>query len=660
MKLGVGKKILGSFTVLALMVVTSSGVGMFMMRQVAKSGNALVQEKVPIKTMSMEAMLAAEQCMTSCKSYLLAHDGHKKIEKKINENLAAFDLYVSMIALGTESDEFKNSPAARVYAQKGLAVKVPRAEHSMLKTANQLLAYQAELAKNSRDLIQAHNKRRQYSFTFKGVPYDVPGFLYAVASKNRDIIKQLQGIIETGIELSPDEFDPEGSMFGSWYPTFTTQDNDLSGALAGVQMHHEKFYAAARKMLSVGQEKKSSVFDSAKRILNQLDFEVLHPILLSESKIIETEQKEQASIQAMLKTSKEISLALNELNTTADEEVAAAVKNSRKHYFRTLTIAGVLMTAIIIVTIALVVIFGALLSLSIIKPLNKAVQELDGVSRQVHDVSRHVAASSRDIASGASEQAASLEETSSALEEMSAITKENAENTNTASRIMAESEQVSQETGQMMQALIGSMDEISKASRETFTIIKAIDEIAFQTNLLALNAAVEAARAGESGRGFAVVAEEVRNLAHRAADAVRQTADLIENTSKSVQEGAGIAGRTNEAFLKLAELAEKVGVITNDLAAASGQQSSGIDQINRAVSEMNGSIQVNAASSEQSAAASQEMSSLANSMNSLVDGLVTLAKGGKAAQDLSADTEKEKPGALDVQTEQKQLSGHDA
>ena len=110
-----------------------------------------------------------------------------------------------------------------------------------------------------------------------------------------------------------------------------------------------------------------------------------------------------------------------------------------------------------------------------------------------------------------------------------------------------------------MIALVNSMDEILKASDETFKIIKTIDEIAFQTNLLALNAAVEAARAGESGRGFAVVADEVRNLAGRAADAVRHTTELIEGTSKSVRAGAEIAARTHEAFIKMAELAARSG-----------------------------------------------------------------------------------------------------
>ncbi len=147
--------------------------------------------------------------------------------------------------------------------------------------------------------------------------------------------------------------------------------------------------------------------------------------------------------------------------------------------------------------------------------------------------------------------------------------------------------------------LLPIMGEISTASEETQKIVKTIDEIAFQTNLLALNAAVEAARAGEAGAGFAVVADEVRNLAMRAADAAKSTAGLIEGTVKKIKDGVDLVGTTNEDFSKVAESSSKVGELLVEIAAASKEQSLGIEQINTAVTEMDKVTQQNAAGSEE-------------------------------------------------------------
>jgi methyl-accepting chemotaxis protein len=150
-----------------------------------------------------------------------------------------------------------------------------------------------------------------------------------------------------------------------------------------------------------------------------------------------------------------------------------------------------------------------------------------------------------------------------------------------------------------MNHLTTSMQDISKASEETQKIIKNIDEIAFQTNLLALNAAVEAARAGEAGAGFAVVASEVRNLAMRAANAARSTADLIEGSVKRIKTGSEMVKQTSEGFGSVANKASKVGELLAEIAAASKEQAQGIDQVNQAVAQMNELTQKNAAQAEE-------------------------------------------------------------
>lgn len=202
------------------------------------------------------------------------------------------------------------------------------------------------------------------------------------------------------------------------------------------------------------------------------------------------------------------------------------------------------------------------------------------------------------LSDASAQQAASLEESSSSLEEMAAMVKQNAENANQANMIVSKSQSEMNDANVSMAQLTQSMDEITKASEETFRIIKTIDEIAFQTNLLALNAAVEAARAGEAGSGFAVVADEVRNLAIRAADAARNTAGLIEGTVKKVQEGSNQVANVNAAFAKIINRSSSISGLVAEIASASSEQAEGIVQVNKAVSEMDAVVQRNASNAE--------------------------------------------------------------
>ncbi len=206
------------------------------------------------------------------------------------------------------------------------------------------------------------------------------------------------------------------------------------------------------------------------------------------------------------------------------------------------------------------------------------------------------------LSDAASRQAASLEETSSSLEEMASMTRLNAGNTAQANQLMAEAEEVIHGADQSMAELAGSMKEIAAASEQTRKIIKTIDEIAFQTNLLALNAAVEAARAGEAGAGFAVVADEVRNLAMRAAEAAKNTTTLTEDIVKKVKNGEHLVSTTYEAFHAVTDRSAKVVRLVAEVAAASQEQSQGVDQLNSAMAEMNDVTQQNAASAEELAA----------------------------------------------------------
>ncbi|MDO8941817.1 MAG: methyl-accepting chemotaxis protein, partial [Desulfobacterales bacterium] len=269
---------------------------------------------------------------------------------------------------------------------------------------------------------------------------------------------------------------------------------------------------------------------------------------------------------------------------------------------------------------------------SITRPINRIINGLDAGSSEVSSAAEQVSASSQQLAEGTSQQAASIEETSSSLEEMSSMTKQNADNAGQANLLMVDAGQIIQKANDSMQRLTVSMQQITQASEETQKIVKTIDEIAFQTNLLALNAAVEAARAGAAGAGFAVVADEVRNLALRAAEAAKNTSNLIEGTVKRVKDGSAIVAQTNAAFQQVAGSASKAAELVGEISAASSEQAQGIGQINTAVSGLDKVTQQNAANAEESASAAEEMSAQAEQMRAFVNDLVTLVGGGSKAE----------------------------
>lgn len=283
---------------------------------------------------------------------------------------------------------------------------------------------------------------------------------------------------------------------------------------------------------------------------------------------------------------------------------------------------------VILLNIVLLVAIILSMKLLVMRPIKHISDGLREGAKQVESASEQISSASESLAEGASEQAGSIEETSSSLEEMSSMTKQNADNAKEANRVMKEEAGPNfQVIGERASKMDTAINESVKASDETAKIIKTIDEIAFQTNLLALNAAVEAARAGEAGAGFAVVADEVRNLAMRAADAARNTAELIDSSNQRIKQASDLNEEVMENLKQNEGIAEKIATLVDEIAAASGEQAEGIEQISKAVAEMDKVVQQNAANAEESASASEEMNAQAAQMKGIVNGLVTLVNG---------------------------------
>ncbi len=245
---------------------------------------------------------------------------------------------------------------------------------------------------------------------------------------------------------------------------------------------------------------------------------------------------------------------------------------------------------------------------------NEAIDKLEDTianivrsSEEVSSAAKEISSSTTDLSQRTEEQAASLEQTSASMEQIAATVKKNAENARHANELTQDARQVADEGGKVVAEVVSAMARIEDSSRKIGDIISVIDEIARQTNLLALNAAVEAARAGDAGRGFAVVASEVRGLAQRSSQAAKDISNLIVNSSSQVQDGVALVNKAGDSLEAILRSINSVAAIVAEIANASAEQASGIDQINVALSQMDEVTQQNSAIVEENAATAKAL-----------------------------------------------------
>jgi methyl-accepting chemotaxis protein len=258
------------------------------------------------------------------------------------------------------------------------------------------------------------------------------------------------------------------------------------------------------------------------------------------------------------------------------------------------------------------------------------VAQVKNMAGQVHAGAEEISRGNINLSQRTEEQASSLEETASSMEEMTSTVKQTADNAGQANQLAQAARQQAEKGGAVVGSAVAAMNGINEASKKIADIIGVIDEIAFQTNLLALNAAVEAARAGEQGRGFAVVATEVRSLAGRSATAAKEIKALIQDSVARVEEGSRLVDESGRTLDEIVGAVKKVTDIVAEIAAASREQSGGIEQVNKAIVAMDSNTQQNAALVEQAAASSQAIVEQALVLHSVVAHFQVSAGAGAA------------------------------
>ncbi|MGO4814346.1 methyl-accepting chemotaxis protein [Cupriavidus sp. 2MCAB6] len=250
--------------------------------------------------------------------------------------------------------------------------------------------------------------------------------------------------------------------------------------------------------------------------------------------------------------------------------------------------------------------------------LSNIVAQVRGGTDSIASATQQIATGNLDLSQRTEEQASSLEQTAASMEELTSAVRQNSDNARQAGVLASDASEIALKGGDVVGRVVDTMNEINGSSRKVVEIIGVIEGIAFQTNILALNAAVEAARAGEQGRGFAVVAGEVRTLAQRSAAAAKEIEALISESGQRVESGTRLVAEAGQTMGEIVNAVKRVTDIMNEISAATQEQTSGIEQVNQAVTQMDQVTQQNAALVEEAAAAAGALEEQAQKLNGVV------------------------------------------
>ena len=661
-------KLLTSFIGIALLVLIAGVMGIYSANKISGNTDLILDEKVPMKDVALEAISAITTTRNASGEYLLNNDGLEEIEDRLTESLEDFDMWMAMIEYGTESSEFQESDAGEMYRHDGLTIVAQKGTPAIQAIAATVETYHSDLGEHALALMASHQQSLKYDVVHDDQRFDIN---YWILQKEVDHLRWVEEMSEAIAEEREflAEVDPTQCSFGQWFYSYDVDDPLLMKILKKVESPHEELHHLGEKINATDDKpQRQAIHDNEviptlnaiKTVFREFSAYVM-PV------ITDARNNTQAHMDSLETAALQSMTGLDSLKELANSDMNDAVAEAH----RTKATVLAVLIAIVVVGLSVAILVGIVLSLRISRPLQAATklarklasgdfrieklqvktkdeiaeladsfgEMLDSLQYKAEIIERiadgdlttiiqkaseddglgeslikmnnslnvllnQVSESIEQVASGSDQVSQSGQTLSQGATEQASSLEEISSSVTEIAH-QSKSNVDSAEAGtRQMQELLGAMEKISASSNEITKIVKVIDDIAFQINLLALNANVEAARAGKYGSGFAVVADEVRNLAVRSAEAVKETTQMVQETVSSIQTGN--------------ELAEATAKQLEEMASASTEQAEGVEQINGGLEQIDLVTQSNTASAEESASAAEELAAQAQQLKETI------------------------------------------
>ena len=642
MRITIGKKLIGGFMIIALLVVTSGAVGFVVLGKLSRSMNVMSLEKSPVQYAVMNAALSLEKALTKMESFTNRNTYASDLERELRDGIGDFGMWIAMVESGTASEAFLKSLAGQRYQALGLDIRVPMGSETIMPLVGGILKEGNRLNEQLDALIVSQKTFSHYTVEDQGKYYNLDIFLNMIQRSHLEWIKDLKDAVNIETTFTG-EIEPAKEPMGRWLAAYRIDDPDFMDLLGKQQKQFLKLRELAKK---VNEEAK---YKDKLRLLNRglgavakMDgyFQKMHEY--AAGLYTRLNAKRQADLLALNDSANTINDNINMLMEKTADEMHQALRESASVY----TTGNSLVIGITILAAVIAVVLGILISRVITRNLqrlgqatrkvaqgdlqekvdiktgdeigdlaqdtNRMIDDLRKIIGQIRDFAGALTSSSNNLAHvsqeldgntgkmsglcGTAVQATG--EMNTTMDSIGSTSQDAMANVNnvgvaieqmtaTISEISTQAAKGRATTESAVSTVHDTstrMTELGDAAEAISKVVEMIMNISDQTNLLALNATIEAARAGEAGKGFAVVASEVKELARQASAAsedIRSKTAAIQASSKS----------TIEEIKTIAAVVEDVNLIVSTIATAVEEQATTTRQISENVTHVASGIE---------------------------------------------------------------------